>query len=138
MPLIYFHDQQETALNYYLFQLSKEEVARTRGAYEFWEFSILSDKYLEPYVDGLEIDDGASIRPFSSFIWLSKNDKFYLKMSSLSNQSYDFYKGILAQFEQDGGAYKPTPSSPKSNINNGGLGFFRASASVEWEGTLAD
>ena len=138
VPLIYFHDKQEGTLNYYLFQLTNEEVSRTRSAYEFWEFSILSDKYLESYVNGLEIDDGASIRPFSSFVWLSRYNKFYLKMSSLSSQSHQFYKDVLSQFEQDGGAYKPTPASPLSNITNGGLGFFRASASEELEVIIGD
>lgn len=138
-PTISFYDPQEWVLNNYLFQLQKEETSRTREAGDFWEFSIISDEHLDSHVSNFRIDQGASIRGISGFFWnTSPYQLQYIKMSSLSNQTYDFYKGVLAQFEQDGGAYKPTPSSPKSNISNGGLGLFRASASVEWEGTLAE
>jgi hypothetical protein len=138
-PTISFDDPQEGVLNNYLFQLQKEEFSRTREAGDFWEFSIISDEHLNSQVNNLKIDDGASTRGVSGFFWnTSPYELHYIKMSSLSNQSYDFYKGVLAQFEQDGGAYKPTPSSPITNISNNGLGFFRASASVEWESTLAE
>jgi len=58
-------------------------------------------------------------------------DSIHVTMSSLSSNAYNYYKNLIEQFENDGGAYKPTPASPPTNISNGGLGFFRASSVVE-------
>jgi hypothetical protein len=38
---------------------------------------------------------------------------------------------LLKQFKNDGGAYQPSPSSPPTNMSNGALGYFRASAIIE-------
>jgi len=129
VPLLYFREFQEVD-NYYLIQLIDEESSRTFSAHTAWRFSILSDKYLEPYVNGLNIDNGASAQG-SDFYYFVTGDSIHVTMSSLSSNAYNYYKNLIEQFENDGGAYKPTPASPPTNISNGGLGFFRASSVVE-------
>jgi hypothetical protein len=129
VPLLYFKDPQEDVLNQYLFQLQNEEYFRT-GSSDIWEISIFSDKNTEPTVNGLSLDDGAELKGFNFFIY-GYREKLYFKMNSLSPKAYKYYNALLKQFNQDGGVYHPAPSSPPTNISNGGLGFFRASAITE-------
>ena len=126
VPLLYFKDPQEDVLNQYLFQLQNEEYFRA-GSSDIWEISIFSDKNTEPTVNGLNLDDGAELKGFNFFIYGFKED-LYFKMNSLSPKAYKYYDALLNQFNQDGGVYNPAPSSPPTNISNGGLGFFRTSA----------
>jgi len=53
---------------------------------------------------------------------------------------YDFYKSLIDQFGNDGGAYSPTPATAKTakgNISGNGIGLLRAledsSASVYYQ-----
>lgn len=129
IPLLYFKEPQGVD-NYYLIQLIDEESSRAVSAKFTWEFSILSDEYLKPYVNGLNVDDGVSPEGYDFYTYFYGNE-IHITMSSLTQEAYNYYKNLLDQFENDGGAYKPTPASPPTNISNGGLGFFRASAVVE-------
>lgn len=49
-------------------------------------------------------------------------------MASLTEEGFYFLKGLINQFNNDGGVYSPNPTSPKTNISDGGLGNFKASA----------
>jgi hypothetical protein len=53
---------------------------------------------------------------------------YYIEMHSLTKEAYEFYQSLLQQFRTDGGGYSPSPASPPTNMDNGALGFFRASA----------
>jgi hypothetical protein len=135
VPILYFKDPQENEENRYLVQLEKEEymkIGQLSNQFDLWEFAILSDKYFQPGKTGVSIDNGAGPRDWSWYRTLP-GDLAYIRMNSLSDQSYTYYKFLLEQFQQDGGAYKPSPASPPTNISNGGLGFFRASAVAEAE-----
>jgi hypothetical protein len=52
-------------------------------------------------------------------------------MLSLSEYAFKYYEALLKQFENDGGAYSPTPASPPTNLTGNALGYFRASAVSE-------
>jgi len=130
IPLLYFSEPQD-ADNYYLIQTHENILSRVLS-WSFWEFSIISDEYLQPYVNGLNVSLGANPRGFE-YPRYSEGDKIYLALSSLSKSAYEFYEILLKQFESDGGAYKPSPASPPTNLSNGALGFFRASATGEKE-----
>lgn len=95
-----------------------------------WDFSVLSDTFLEPYVSGLNVSLGANPRGIEYPIYW-EGASIYIGLSSLTKESYNYYKALLDQFDNNGGAYKPTPASPPGNISNGGLGLFRASAVSE-------
>lgn len=130
IPLLYFKEPQDT-VNYYLFQLHEDLQSRIFSSVQLWQFSVLSDAYLEPYVNGLNISRGATPRGIDFLPVYWEGDSIYVALSSLTKEAYHFYKNLIDQFENDGGAYKPTPASPPGNISNGGLGFFRASAISE-------
>lgn len=130
VPLLYFKEPQDT-VNYYLIQLSKDIYSRIYASAQLWQFSILSDELLNPYVDGLNVSRGATPRGINNYPVYTEGDSIYVALSSLTKEAYNYYKDLLDQFKNDGGAYKPTPASPSTNISNGGLGLFSASSGSE-------
>jgi hypothetical protein len=124
IPLIYFHEPQDQK-NYYLMYYT---INGYKGNSRNWAFSILDDQYLNENVNGLEIDDGQSPSGRDFYYQISTGDKVAVYLESLSPTAYFFYKNLIEQFDSDGGAFSPNPASPPSNISNGGLGLFRASA----------
>lgn len=130
IPLLYFAEPQGIK-NYYLIQLQDDIFAQSGYGNSEWQFSILSDTYLEPYVYGLNVSTGFSPRGENFYPNYAEGDSIYVALNSLTKEGYNYYKNIIDQFGNDGGAYKPTPASPPGNISNGGLGLFRASAVSE-------
>lgn len=129
-PLLYFKEPQGIK-NYYLIQLQNANFSRIGYGNSTWQFSILSDTFLEPYVNGFNVSTGYSPSGENYYPIYGVGDSIYVALSSLSKEGNDFYKNLIDQFGNDGGAYKPTPASPPTNISNGGLGLFRASAVSE-------
>lgn len=129
IPLLYFKEPQNI-INYYLIQL-KDDILSRRYAEDFiWRYSILSDEFLQPYVNGLNVSLGSNPSgvEYPEYI---KGDSIYVGLSSLTERAYQFYKALLQQFKDDGGAYQFSPASPPSNISNSALGYFRASSLSE-------
>lgn len=54
--------------------------------------------------------------------------KFTVELHSISKEYYDFLLAIILETEFSGGLFSGPPANIPSNISNGGLGFFRASA----------
>jgi len=140
-PLLYFSEPQETK-DYYLIQLVDETSARSSYRWDFyWPFSVLSDEFLQPYVNGLQINGGANLLDYEGSPIYSDGG-IYVRLNSLTKEAYLYYKALIRQFDNDGGSFQPTPASAPTNISNGALGFFRASAVSEksivvnrWDGT---
>ena len=137
VPLISFADPGEE--NFYLFQLCWIDFGRVLcGNSRVWSYSLIADTFLPAEVEGLSIDDGASIAKYAEFYpsprpgWGAQ-----VRMYSVDRRTYDFYKSLISQFDNDGGAYAPTPAMPKGNISGNGIGLFRAleesSASVYYK-----
>jgi len=120
VPIVYFNEPQNEK-NYYLFDIGT--------CNSCWTFSIVDDRLLEAYVNGLNVDyvehpDWWRVNyPYGSAF-----GEITVTMASLTEESFNYYRGLINQFNNDGGVYSPSPTSPKTNISNGGLGFFRASA----------
>ena len=123
IPLIYFKEPQNER-NYYLF--------RTAGGGRVWPYSILSDEYLNDYVNGLDVCRGVSPDYWMTAYPYAYDGKlaedYFIEMHSITKEGYEYYKALLQQFKTDGGGYSPSPASPPTNLDNGALGFFRASA----------
>jgi Domain of unknown function (DUF4249) len=128
-PLLYFSEPQDIK-NYYLIQLNSDISIRTYSACFLWQFSILSDEFLQTYVNGLNVSLGETPRSIEYPIY-HEGSSIYVALSSLTQNAYEFYKILLQQFKNDGGAYQPSPGSPPTNMSNGALGYFRASAISE-------
>lgn len=123
IPLLFFKEPQEER-NYYLFI--------TPGNDRVWPYSVLSDEYLKDYVNGLDVCKG--IAPdywMNAYPYVFDGHlimDYFIEMHSLTKEAYDYYKALIQQFRTDGGGYSPSPASPPTNMDNGALGFFRASA----------
>lgn len=124
IPLIYFKEPQNER-NYYLFI--------TPGNSRVWPYSILSDEYLQEYVNGLDVCKGVAPDYWmNAYPYVSDDgklfDDYFIEMYSITKEAYEYYKALIQQFKTDGGGYSPSPASPPTNLDNGALGFFRASA----------
>lgn len=111
--LIYAKEPQETK-DYYLVKYYRND-SLTYG----WE--------TEVYV----LDDygvGESINGVPSAIWYGIGDKAEIEMYSLTRDGYLFYNDLVIIMNSDGGMFSPPPANPRTNFNNGALGFFQVSA----------
>lgn len=137
VPLISFNDPGEE--NFYLFQLCRIDLVRAYcGNSRAWNYSIIADTFLPSVVQGLSIDDGASIAKYAEFYPDPEVDAgAQVRMYSVDQLTYEFYRSLINQFGNDGGAYSPVPAMPEGNISGGGIGLFRAleesSASVYYQ-----
>lgn len=125
--------------NYYLFRLysrtykhfSFSRPQSLLGENTFWEYSILSDKYLEENVVDFLIDDGENPLGYPPGWDYPMGDSVYVWAQTISKSCYDVFDQMIRQFRSDGGAYTPSPSSVSSNISGGAYGCFRVSAVSE-------
>jgi hypothetical protein len=153
IPHLYFAEPQNET-NYYLFTYSIKDDLFDPGHHNFfpqpaetfesiihkanqktgswtWNFFIVSDRFMSPYMFGYKMDDGAATIP-----WITGSDygfSFFrgagsidIYMASVSHEAYRYYQSLIGQFYQDGGAFSQAPASPPTNISNGGQGFFMA------------
>jgi hypothetical protein len=90
-----------------------------------WSASVISDLTLPDEVKDLSLDDGASIARYTT--WYPNNEGgITVYMYSITKESSDYYKALLQQFDNDGGVYSPSPTTPSGNISNGAIGLFQA------------
>lgn len=137
-PYIYFKEPR-TEKNYYMMNFGNDDInGLILGGAKVWSFSIIDDKYLPAYVNGLNVDDGISPTGSEDFYYLSEGWMTTIRLLSLSPKAYEFYKSAISQFENDGGAYTPGPTSPPSNLSGNALGFFRVSAVSERKVMVAE
>ena len=131
VPQIYFREPEDQK-NYYMFNFGSDDLFNILyGTSQVWNFSILNDEFLPGYIKGFNIDDGASPTGHEDFFYFEEGDSVRIRMLSLSKQAYEYYKSLIEQFENDGGAYSPTPSTPPTNLSGNALGYFRTSAVSE-------
>lgn len=126
VPLISFTDP--AGENFYVFQLCAVSFNTIYcGHSRVWSYSLIADTFLPSEVRKLSIDDGASIAKYAEFYPSPEADTgARVKMYSVDRTTYDFYRSLIEQFSNDGGAYTPTPATPRGNISRGALGLFRA------------
>ncbi|MCX7985321.1 MAG: DUF4249 domain-containing protein [Bacteroidales bacterium] len=117
IPHIWFKDNPYTK-DYYLFIFD---------SYGVWGRAILSDEYIHTEVKGLDIFRGASYDSWRVG-YPPLGTLYSITMASITKEIYMYYRALILQFKNDGGVYSPTPASPPTNISNGALGYFRASA----------
>jgi hypothetical protein len=116
IPYLYFTDPPDEK-NYYLFFSISTDT--------YWGYTVLDDADINPATKGLDVFKGeTNIYYKTPFPF---KDAYDLEVMSITKESYEYYKTLGQLFVNDGGNYKPAPASPVSNIDNGALGFFRAS-----------
>lgn len=124
IPLLHFTEPQNSE-DYYLLHYS---VDGFEGSNRSWSYSIISDKYMTENIAGMDIDDGQSGSGKDFYQDIYPGVEVVIFMESLTKPSFNFYEGVIAQFESDGGAFSQAPATPEGNISNGALGLFRCSA----------
>lgn len=95
------------------------------SARQCFQAIIFDDRLLGPFVNGIFVDETCAKEQVPSDKIFDWGNTYLL---SLSQQHYLYLKTLFDQLKSDGGAYKPTPANPPSNLSNGALGYFGASA----------
>jgi hypothetical protein len=133
VPLISFNEPSASR-EYYLFTLcsffSNAAIpsAECSGNSRVWNYSVLPDTFLPANVINLSIDNGATVAKYADFYPAAEPGYTIAEvhMYSIDKVTYEFYKSLLDQFNDDGGAYSPSPGTPVGNFNNGAIGIFSA------------
>ena len=146
VPCIYFAEPQDET-NYYLFKYfsfwqtdGKIYVEHINNMSlmkmsDDWLISVVSDRFMPPYVNKYKISDGDSERKYYS----GTDMGFYhsgcgwvyggaVDMYCITEAVYRYYNELSRQYYQDGGAFSPSPASPPTNISGGAQGCFSAAS----------
>jgi hypothetical protein len=113
---------------YYLYFFAKEP----RGETNYYRFMIYENDSLYNSINDLLVTNDDLIKGDIENLELGYafqlQDVVKLEMHSISKEVYDYYIGLINVYNNDGGLFSPPPVNPPSNISNGALGVFRASA----------
>ncbi len=71
---------------------------------------------------------GDKIEGLSAPVLFAKNDTARVEIYSLSQPAFVYYNDLFNVLNNDGGLFSPPPANPRTNLSNGALGFFQASA----------
>lgn len=111
--LIYAKEPQDTK-DYYLFKFFRNDSLKV---YNDTEIYFADDETLGENIDGV-----------SSPIFFAPGDKARCEIYSLSRTAFVFYSDLQSLLNSDGGLFSQPPSNSRTNLSNGALGFFQASA----------
>jgi hypothetical protein len=112
--LIFVKEPQDEE-NFYLFKFYRNDSLSFDNHTDIY---YSDDKLLQENIDGI---------PAPSHFAL--NDLARVEAYSLSRQGYVFYNDLSSLLNNDsGGMFGPIPSTPRTNLTNGALGFFQVSA----------
>lgn len=113
-----FGPEPQDRKDYYLFKFYRnEEIERFDSETGLF---FADDELLGPYIFGLEAP-----------VFYAEGDTATFEMYAMSRDAYLYYNDLSNVLNGDGGLFGPSPTNPRSNINNAndlGLGFFQASA----------
>lgn len=130
-PTMFFLEPQNSVDYYWTFaerNVKDENMGaglRYANGGSYLPYSIFNDNFLLPYANGVYCDFTYTKNGIPKNII---TDYGFVYLGSVTEKHYNFLKVIIDQMQSDGGAYKPTPATPPTNISNGALGFFGASA----------
>ena len=157
VPCLYFAEPQDET-NFYMFKSSNS----TYYYYEFenewiyeshmvpvkntvlknwnmadWEFSVISDRFLPPYVYQYKMSDGDHYRKWYSGtdmgFWPGWGSGNAVDMYCITEPVYRYYAALSRQYYEDGGAFSPSPASPPTNFSGGAQGCFSAASVSQYK-----
>ncbi|HEY9045467.1 MAG TPA: DUF4249 domain-containing protein [Ohtaekwangia sp.] len=111
--LMYVKEPKETR-DYYLFKTFRND-------------SLTLDSDTDIYYADDELV-GENIDGFPLPVFFSMNDKARAEVFSLSREAYIFYRDLDKLLNNDGGMFDQPAAEPRTNLSNGALGLFQASA----------
>ena len=100
--------------DYYLFKFFRNDSLKV---YNDTEIYYADDEVLGEQIDGI-----------SSPIYYEPGDTARVEMYSLSRNGFVFYNDLQSLLNSDGGLFSQPPSNSRTNLSNGALGYFQASA----------
>jgi hypothetical protein len=113
--VLMFANEPPDEANFYLFKFFRNDTLALANDTDIY-FS--DDKLLAENIDGVPAP-----------VFYAQNDSAGVEVYSISRVAYVYYSDLWALLNNDaGGMFGPIPSSPRTNISNGGLGFFQVSA----------
>jgi hypothetical protein len=111
--LIYAKEPQDTK-DFYLFRFFRNDSIIVNNDTEIY---FTDDETLGEKIDGV-----------SSPIYFAPGDRARCEIYSISRNAFIFYNDLQNLLNSDGGLFSQPPSNSRTNISNGALGFFQASA----------
>jgi hypothetical protein len=104
-----------------------------QGTDDYYLFKFYRNDSLKVYneTDIYFADDetiGENINGVASPVYFTTGDIGRVEMYSLSRTAYVFYNDLQRLLNNDGGLFSQPPADSRSNLTNGALGFFQASA----------
>jgi hypothetical protein len=104
-----------------------------QGTDDYYLFKFFRNDSLKLYneTDIYFADDetiGEDINGVASPVYFKIGDVGRIEMYSLSRTAYVFYSDLQSLLNNDGGLFSQPPADSRSNLTNGALGFFQASA----------
>lgn len=111
--LIYALEPQGTT-DYYLFKFYRNDSLKV---YNDTDIYYADDEVLGEQIDGVP-----------SPIYYEPGDTARVEAYSLSRNGFVFYNDLQALLISDGGLFSQPPSNSRTNLTNGALGYFQASA----------
>jgi hypothetical protein len=114
---------------YYL-SAAVQDVAGQKNYYKFNLFR--NGEWTEKNFDNIMVSDdrffdGSYLDQIDFNEKFAKGDSIKVDLLSLTKEAYEFYQAVL-QLAGQGGLFGRTPANLPSNISNGAVGFFSASA----------
>jgi hypothetical protein len=107
-----YQQEPQNENNYYLWKFFRNDSLINKPN-EIW---VADDQFVQGNVNGLEFP----------YVYQSK-DTATVEFYSLTKESYDFYLGLQAQLQNDGGFFSAPPANARGNFSNGALGIFQTS-----------
>ncbi len=112
--VLLFAKEPQQSTDYYLFKFYRNDSLKV---YSDTDIYYADDEVLGENIDGVP-----------SPIYYAPGDVARVEMYSLSRSGYVFYNDLQSLLNNDGGLFGQPPANSRTNLNNGALGYFQASA----------
>lgn len=124
-----FSDPEDSG-KYYNVKLYAKEPQQTIDYYLF-KFYSNGELVFESETDVYYSDDKTLAENIEGVIapgYYAMNDTVDIYVYSISRQAFVFYADLESLLNNDGGMFSPPPANARTNLSNGALGLFQASA----------
>ena len=111
--LLFVKEPQDTR-DYYLFKSYRNDSLKYMNETDVY---FADDELIGENIDGIPLP-----------LFYGKGDKAGVEVYSLSRDAFVYYRDLQKILNNDGGLFGTPPANPRSNLTNGALGLFQASA----------
>ena len=111
--LLFVKEPQDTR-DYYLFKSYRNDSLKFMNETDVY---FADDELIGENIDGIPLP-----------LFYGTGDKAGVEVYSLSRDAFVYYRDLQKLLNNDGGLFGTPPANPRSNLSNGALGLFQASA----------